>query len=424
MVKGWMVVSVVCLLAKWTSGATTIQDFLDTMLTGYDKRIRPHDSTPTTVSFDFFVSSISSINENAMEYTISVFFRQRWNDPRLQYTAYTTPITLGYNRVGEIWVPDTFFSNEKKANSHQITVPNKLLRIHPNGDVLYSQRLSLTLSCNMDLHYFPMDKQKCQIKTETYGYTMNELVFAWHKAEEAIQIASSAKKLPEFSLVDSETKLGNCTQVYITGTYSCLFVEFSLKREIMFYVSQTFIPSILIVCLSFVSFFIDVRAVPARVSLGLITILTITTMNAGITQTLPRVAYTKAIDVWMAVCLVFVVAALLEYAIANHKSRQEDRKKAEEKEKEQKESVVSAFAQKFKSKVGPAGDSDDKMENSHTNGEASGSKQEEKPRKKRFDCKAMTSIQVENFSKIFFPSAFLVFNVVFWIFYGVSSNTP
>jgi hypothetical protein len=66
-------------------------------------------------------------------------------------------------------------------------------------------------------------------------------------------------------------------------------VEFYMKREIAFFVTQTFIPSILIVFLSFVAFFIDVRAVPARVFIGLITILTITTMNSSVTKKLPKV---------------------------------------------------------------------------------------------------------------------------------------
>ncbi len=43
-------------------------------------------------------------------------------------------------QVSEIWVPDLFFRNEKNGVRHDITVPNRLLRIWPNGTILYSQR--------------------------------------------------------------------------------------------------------------------------------------------------------------------------------------------------------------------------------------------------------------------------------------------
>ena len=90
-----------------------------------------------------------------------------------------------------------------------------------------------------------------------------------------------------------------------------------MKRKIGFYFLQVFIPSIFLVVLSWLSFWVDASAVPARVSLGVTCVLTMTTQSSGIRQTLPPVSYAKAIDVWMFVCLLFVFAALLEFAYVN-----------------------------------------------------------------------------------------------------------
>lgn len=65
---------------------------------------------------------------------------------------------------------------------------------------------------------------------------------------------------------------------------------------------------------------------PARISLGLLTVLTMTTQSSGARADLPRVSYVKAMDVWMATCLVFVFAALVEFAYVNVLSRKIKRK--------------------------------------------------------------------------------------------------
>ena len=111
----------------------------------------------------------------------------------------------------------------------------------------------------------------------------------------------------------------------VTGAFPCLEIKFYLKREIGFFLIQVYIPSILIVILSWVAFWINVDAIPARVSLGLLTVLTMTTQSSGARSSLPRVSYIKAIDVWMSTCLVFVFASLLEFAVVNVISRKEVR---------------------------------------------------------------------------------------------------
>ena len=109
-----------------------------------------------------------------------------------------------------------------------------------------------------------------------------------------------------------------CTTLFVSaGMFSSLKAELQMQRKVGFYFLQVFIPSILLVILSWVSFWVDAQAVPARVSLGVTCVLTMTTQSSGIRQSLPPVSYVKAIDVWMFVCLLFVFGALLEFAYVN-----------------------------------------------------------------------------------------------------------
>ena len=88
---------------------------------------------------------------------------------------------------------------------------------------------------------------------------------------------------------------------------------------------QLYVPSALTVILSWVSFWISADAIPARVSIGMLTVLTMTTQTTAANSQLPRVSYIKAIDVWMSMCLIFVFASLLEFAVVNVFLRREAR---------------------------------------------------------------------------------------------------
>ncbi|XP_051930908.1 glycine receptor, alpha 4a isoform X3 [Hippocampus zosterae] len=299
-------------------------DFLDKLMgrtSGYDARIRPNfKGPPVNVTCNIFINSFGSITETTMDYRLNVFLRQKWNDPRLAYSEYPDDsLDLDPSMLDSIWKPDLFFANEKGANFHEVTTDNKLLRIFQDGSVLYSIRLTLILSCPMDLKNFPMDIQTCTMQLESFGYTMNDLIFEW-LSENPVQVADDLT-LPQFVLKD-EMDLGYCTKYYNTGKFTCIEVKFHLERQMGYYLIQMYIPSLLIVILSWVSFWINMDAAPARVGLGITTVLTMTTQSSGSRASLPKVSYVKAIDIWMAVCLLFVFAALLEYAAVNFVSRQ------------------------------------------------------------------------------------------------------
>ena len=78
-----------------------------------------------------------------------------------------------------------------------------------------------------------------------------------------------------------------------SGEYSCLKVRLVFKREFSYYLLTIYVPSCMLVIVSWVSFWLDSKSVPARVSLGVTTLLTMSTQTAGVNRSLPPVAYTK-----------------------------------------------------------------------------------------------------------------------------------
>lgn len=124
------------------------------------------------------------------------------------------------------------------------------------------------------------------------------------------------------------TKSDYSPHLFPPGSFPCFEIRFVLRRDLGFFIIQVYIPSILIVILSWVSFWLNIDATPARVPLGLLTVLTMTTQSTGANASLPRVSYVKGIDVWMSICSIFVFAALVEFAVVNVLSRSQKRVRA------------------------------------------------------------------------------------------------
>ena len=115
----------------------------------------------------------------------------------------------------------------------------------------------------------------------------------------------------------------------LSENYTCIGMDMNLHRNTGYYFIQIYVPTGLIVVLSWSNFWLNVEAIPARISLGLLTVLTMTTSSSSADNDLQRVSYVKALDIWIFVCLFFVFAAFLEYAWVNVTLRVELRRKSE-----------------------------------------------------------------------------------------------
>ncbi|XP_040907213.1 gamma-aminobutyric acid receptor subunit beta-4 isoform X2 [Toxotes jaculatrix] len=289
---------------------------VDKLLKGYDIRLRPDfGGPPVIVGMSINIASIDSISEVNMDYTITMYFQQSWRDKRLAYGELNLNLTLDNRVADQLWLPDTYFLNDKKSFLHGVTVKNRMIRLHPDGTVLYGLRITTTAACMMDLRRYPLDEQNCTLEIESYGYTTDDIVFFWQGGDNAVTGVDKLE-LPQFSIVD--IRLVSREVRFTTGSYPRLSLSFRIKRNIGYFILQTYMPSILITILSWVSFWINYDASAARVALGVTTVLTMTTINTHLRETLPKIPYVKAIDVYLMGCFVFVFLALLEYAFVNY----------------------------------------------------------------------------------------------------------
>ena len=104
----------------------------------------------------------------------------------------------------------------------------------------------------------------------------------------------------------------------LIGNYSRLVCEIQFERSMGYYLIQIYIPASLIVIISWVSFWLHRNATPARVALGVLTVLTMTTLMSSTNAALPKISYIKSIDVFLGTCFVMVFASLLEYATVGY----------------------------------------------------------------------------------------------------------
>uniref|UniRef100_UPI00398ECF45 gamma-aminobutyric acid receptor subunit beta-1 isoform X3 n=1 Tax=Pristiophorus japonicus TaxID=55135 RepID=UPI00398ECF45 len=299
-----------------SSNMSYVKETVDNLLKGYDIRLRPDfGGLPVDVGMSIDIASIDMVSEVNMDYTLTMYFQQSWRDKRLSYSGIPLNLTLDNRVADQLWVPDTYFINDKKSFVHGVTVKNRMIRLHPDGTVLYSLRITTTAACMMDLRRYPLDEQNCTLEIESYGYTTDDIEFQWTGGNYAVTGVEKIE-LPQFSIV--EYKLVSKRAVFATGSYPRLSLSFRLKRNIGYFILQTYMPSTLITILSWVSFWISYDASAARVALGITTVLTMTTISTHLRETLPKIPYVKAIDIYLMGCFVFVFLALLEYAFVNY----------------------------------------------------------------------------------------------------------
>lgn len=322
----------ICLFAF---GFAENQDFLSEkemnglmqqMLEAYDWTERSEIHKPLDLDINWYIQDLWAVDEVNMDYKLNIFFRQTWVDTRLAWGNLTSkrngplpsgsgmrPYQVDAKYANQIWKADLFLYNEKDAHRNDILEDQIYLEVGPEGTVMLSQRVTMQLHCSMKLRKFPFDTQVCELLVESYALRDYQLRIRWADGE-PIQFNSDLA-IVSFQLKDVLVQK-ECLATYITGNFSCVKGYFVLERDYGYYTINCFLPSFMCVISSWFAFWIELDCTPARVTLGIATYFTISTMTQTFNAGLPKLSYIKSIDIWMIGCNIFVFLTLLEYCIA------------------------------------------------------------------------------------------------------------
>lgn len=144
------------------------------------------------------------------------------------------------------------------------------------------------------------------------GYTNRDVIYRWNRDRRGVAIAEDMK-LSQFDLV-GEPSTANASQY----SYSQLLVSFHLKRHMGNFLIQVYGPCVLLVVLSWVSFWLNREATADRVSLGITTVLTMTFLGLEARTDLPKVPYPTALDFFVFLSFGFIFATIIQFAIVHY----------------------------------------------------------------------------------------------------------
>jgi len=281
-------------------------DELEKLVENYDRRVRPNaGGPPVTVKLSVYVLNIPYINfgKHGMEITVDMYFRQFWDDPRLQIDkSLNMPKILGEKEiVDKIWVPDTFFVNE-----HSSLAKENFLRIS-DGEVLWSQRMQVTFTTSGDYSRFPFDSQVFPLEFESFKYTSKDVRFGWKLGSHSVQL-SPGLGFTDLSIV-GHRQMEVVTSLD-TGDYSRLWIEIQVDRNSTFYFSILFVPLFLITIISFTTFWMDINQ-----RLVFLLVLNISIIGYKLwfrVSMLPPVSYSVCAVEYIDMCLAITLLVLIE----------------------------------------------------------------------------------------------------------------
>ncbi|XP_065643456.1 gamma-aminobutyric acid receptor subunit pi isoform X5 [Hydra vulgaris] len=287
----------------------------------YNPLMRPNfTGNVTDVIVSLTILQFDSVNDKDKSFKTDMYFRQRWVDYRAQHNL-TTVLTPGFGKNHPstyIWVPDTVFRVMTGGYIHSNSTASHKVDIYPNGTISWGCRVTLMSHCTFDLHNYPMDTQQCEIGVLSFAHDKTHINYVWGEDNPVSLILNH---LPQHSVhIKNATNLSEYYSFSSNkeGEYSLLKFDVIFERRFQAYIFQAFFPSASLVMVSWVSFWLHINCVSARLGIGIVSLLTTYRLWEVVINAMPKINYTTALDIYMLGCTTFICLSLLEYGLATN----------------------------------------------------------------------------------------------------------
>ena len=222
-----------------------------------------------------------------------------WTDPALAYSpddcncstkVYTeNDFNKFLKDVKGQWPDFTFFNQQGNRWSQ-----NRLIEIEPNGHVTYLERFSTNFQIDFDWTAFPFDKQDFYLKVDML-FPEDQYVFA--PMENFNEIDPNHGE-DEFILTDFDTQISD--EVSSTQAPISRFTfHFSAPRHLDYYIFRIFVPILLIIAVSYITFFL--KDYTRRIEIATGNLLLFIAFSWSLGDNYPRMGYLTFVDAIMAI---------------------------------------------------------------------------------------------------------------------------
>ena len=312
MKNAWLWLAICCSLAAWAalpSGACTAEPL--------EAGTPNPPALPTRVQCAILIIDVVDIDDVDESFEAEIAVLATWQDPRLAFDAEAegTAFKLfqGAFQFAEIfkgWWPQLVILNEVGRND-----PNAVsLRVFPDGTVRYREQRHAVLETPMDLRDFPFDTQRLHAAMIPFGNTIDEVVlevderFAnstddYVRREQDVNVAGW--DLRHLHMIVDETSIAAGAD---RTRFSRLQTTITLKRRSWQLVWAMLFPLLILVSVVWSIFWVEIDALPDRLNISFIGVLTIVAYQFVVLEDLPRMSYLTFTDTVLLIS--FIIMAL------------------------------------------------------------------------------------------------------------------